>query len=113
MIKKEEKIKRVIRSLLPVLVAVILLTHPAAAAGIASSKFGTGTKKLISDVSTYLTILCPIAGTAAAVYCAIRRGMAMDEAAGKMWEGRIKTAIICGVGGCLASGIIAAVSSYY
>lgn len=110
--KKEKKTKLTMYLLLVSLMMLMLL-QPAAAAGIASSKFGTGTKRLISDVSTYLTILCPIAGTAAAVYCAIRRGMAMDEAAGKMWEGRIKTAIICGVGGCLASGIIAAVSSYY
>lgn len=110
--KKEKKAKWALRLLLIPLVAFILL-QPAAAAGIASSKFGTGTKRLISDVSTYLTILCPIAGTAAAVYCAIRRGMAMDEAAGKMWEGRIKTAIICGVGGCLVSCIIAAIASYY
>lgn len=96
--------------LLP-LVMLALLQIPAAA-DIASSTLGTGTKKLISDASTFLMVLCPIAGAAAGGYFAIRRSMA-DQQDGKEWERRIKTAILSGVGGCLISAVITLISSYF
>lgn len=92
--------------------AVCLLVVPASAGGLADSTLGVGVRQLFSDVSSYLMILCPTAGGAAAVYFAIRRAMA-DEQDGKLWEKRIKTAIICGVGGCLASALISALSTYF
>lgn len=92
--------------------AVCLLAVPASAGGLADSTLGVGVRQLFSDVSSYLMILCPTAGGAAAVYFAIRRAMA-DEQDGKLWEKRIKTAIICGVGGCLASALISALSTYF
>ena len=92
--------------------AVCLLAVPASAGGLADSTLGVGIRQLFSDVSSYLMILCPTAGGAAAVYFAIRRAMA-DEQDGKLWEKRIKTAIICGVGGCLASALISALSTYF
>ena len=52
----------------------MLLQIPAAA-DIANSTLGTGTKKLISDASTYLMVLCPIAGAMAGGYFFIRRSM--------------------------------------
>ena len=36
-----------------------------------------------------------------------------DEQDGKLWEKRIKVAILCGVGGCLTSGAISVLSSYF
>lgn len=93
-------------------VMLALFIIPASAGGLADSTLGTGLMHLINDVSTYLTILCPIVGTAAAIFCAIARSMS-DEQDGKLWEKRIKTAIKCGVGGCLAAGLIAVLSSYF
>ena len=99
--------------LISVLTLLVLTTTPAyAAGGIAGSELGAGLINLTNDVFLYLTIICPIVGGAAAAWFAIRRSMA-DEQDGKMWEKRIKTAIICGVGGGLGSGVIALVSSYF
>lgn len=92
--------------------AVCLLAVPASAGGLADSTLGVGVRQLFSDVSSYLMILCPTAGGAAAVYFAIRRAMA-DEQDGKLWVKRITTAIICGVGGCLASVLISTFSTYF
>ena len=89
--------------------AVCLLAVPASAGGLADSTLGVGVRQLFSDVSAYLMILCPTAG---AVYFAIRRAMA-DEQDGKLWVKRITTAIICGVGGCLASVLISTFSTYF
>jgi len=81
-------------------------------ADFASSDLATGTKSLISDVSTWLVLICPVVAAAAAVFFLIRRAMA-DEQDGKMWNRRIQIAIICGVAGTLVSGIISLISSYY
>ena len=90
-----------------------MLVIPASAAGgFASSTLAVGIKNMVNDVSTYLVILCPVIGGASAVYFLIRRSMA-DEQDGKMWDKRIKMAILCGVAGMLVSGIIAMVSSYF
>lgn len=100
-------------ALISVLALLVLTMTPAyATGGIAASTLGIGLINLINDVFLYLTIICPLAGGAAAIYFAIRRSMA-DDQDGKMWEKRIRTAIICGVGGCLVSGVIALVSSYF
>ena len=82
------------------------------ASGIAESNLGAGITKLLNDLSTWLIILAPSAAGAAAVYFVIRRSMA-DEQDGKLWEKRIKTAIICGVAGALVGGVIKLLSSYF
>ena len=82
------------------------------ASGIAESNLGAGITKLLNDLSTWLSILAPSAAGAAAVYFVIRRSMA-DEQDGKIWEKRIKTAIICGVAGALVGGVIKLLSSYF
>lgn len=78
----------------------------------ANSDIAQGTKNLITDVSTWFILICALGGTAAAIYCLIRRGMA-DEVDGKMWTKRCITAIICAVGGALVGGVVALVGSYY
>lgn len=108
----KKKLKMQKNKLLTATVALTMLVTPASAAGFGDSEIAKGIKNMVNDVSSYLVVLCPLAGGAAAVYFIIRRSMA-DEQDGKMWDKRIKTAIICGVAGMLVSGIIAVVSSYF
>ena len=78
----------------------------------ANSNIAQGTMNLVNDISVWCIVLCAVVGTAAAVYCLIRRSMA-DEADGKMWTRRCTTAIICAVAGALVGSIVAVISSYY
>lgn len=80
--------------------------------GFAGSDFAQGTMNLVNDISLWCIVLCAVVGTAAAVYCLIRRSMA-DEADGKMWTRRCTTAVICAVAGALVGSIVAVISSYY
>ena len=90
----------------------MLLATAVYADNISNSTVGTGLKNLLNDLSTYVVVLSPIVGALAAAYFVTRRSMS-DEQDGKMWEKRIKTAIICGVGGALVGGIIKLISSYF
>lgn len=92
--------------------ALSLASTASANDGVMGSTFYTGTAKMINDVSTALTVLCPIAAAVFAAFFFIRRGMA-DEQDGKMWSRRIMVAVICGVGGTLTTALIAVVSGYY
>lgn len=103
--------RKTLAGYLCVLLSLVLL-QGTALADLADSTFGAGTKNLISDLFKYLVVISPLTGGAFSVYFVIRKGMA-DEQEGKMWANRIKTAIACGVGGCLVSGIIAVITSYY
>lgn len=94
------------------LAAAMLFLTTARADGFADSNLATGTINLIHDVSTWLLVICPATGGAAALVFLIRRGIA-DEQDGKMWNKRIMIAIICGVAGFVVSGVINMLSSYY
>lgn len=83
-----------------------------AATSIQTSSFWTGLMAFLNDLMTVLTIACPVVGGLAALVFTLRRSMA-DEQDGKMWQKRITTAIICGVAGCLISGIIALIAGYF
>ena len=87
-------------------------TTPSGTGDFAGSNIAQGTKNLITYISTWFIVICALAGTAAAIYCLIRRGMA-DEVDGKMWTKRCVTAIICAVGGALIGGIVTLVSGYF
>lgn len=100
------------RAALLALTTTALSIAPASANNIMDSILGTGLVNLVNDASFLLIILCPLVGAAAAGYFTTRRSMS-DEQDGKMWEKRIKVAIICGVGGCLTSAIIAIGASYF
>lgn len=89
-----------------------LLATPAFADNISSSPIGVGLSNLFSDLSTYVIVLSPTVAGVAAVYFVIRRSMA-DDQDGKLWEKRIKTAVICGVAGALVGGIIKLIASYF
>ena len=92
--------------------ALTLLTTTALADGISESEIGVGVKNLFTDLTTYIMVLSPIVGGAAAGYFLIRRGMA-DEQDGKMWMKRAVTAVICAVAGLVVGAIIRLISSYF
>lgn len=77
-----------------------------------SSTIGVGIKNMLSDGGSFLLLLSPIAGGAAAGYFIIRRGMA-DEQDGKMWSKRIVIAVVCAVGGMLVGSVIKLIGSYF
>ena len=89
-----------------------MLATTASASGLQGSSIYTGTVNLLNDLSTVLTVLCPLVGAVAALYFVIRRSMA-DEQDGKMWTKRITTSIICGVAGMLVAGLITLLTGYF
>lgn len=93
-------------------VTMLLMATPASATGLQGSTIYTGTMQLLADLMLWATIACPVIGGLAAVVFAIRRGMA-DSQDGREWNKRIVTAIVCGVGGGLITGIISLIASYY
>ena len=100
------------KTLVLALVLSMMVISSYAAGEFENSAIAIGIKNLISDVSLWLVILSPIVGAAACVACLIRRGMS-DEQDGKMWTKRAKTAVLCGVGGMMVSGVITLISSYF
>ena len=93
--------------------ALSMLTVQAFATGnIQNSNLGIGIKNIITDLSGFFLVLCPLVGGGAAIAFLIARSMA-DEQDGKMWMKRVKVAVGCGVGGMLVSGIINLLSSYF
>lgn len=106
--KKDTKAKIIALS---ILVLQLLAVH-ASANNIESSQIGNGVKNMVSDISTFLVVLSPIIGAAAAGFFLIRRAMA-DEQDGKTWMKRVWIAVGCGAGGFLVSGLIALISSYF
>jgi len=107
-----KKTNRLIKLLILSVIFVVSMVVPASADNLANSTVGTGVKNLLNDVSTYLMVIGPIIGGAAAAYFLVRRSMA-DEQDGKMWSRRIWIAIICGVAVLLVGGIISLISSYF
>lgn len=92
--------------------ATMLVTPAFAAGGLMGSTLVKGLQSLIADVTLVLTILCPSVGGAAAVGCWVAKGPAPQED-WPMWNKRIKTAIISGVGGGVVSGIITLIAGYF
>lgn len=83
-----------------------------AGGNIASSKLATGSQKLINDVTTWLTIIAIPVTVAAVIYFFIRKGAA-DEQDQKMWQNRITTALVCGIGVIIASSLINVITGYF
>lgn len=104
--------KKIFITVLIAIFAAALACNCYAVGDIANSQLGQGISSMLDDISTWLIVLCPVAGGLAAVYFFIRRSMA-DDQDGKLWEKRIKIAIVCGVAGALVSGVIKLISSYF
>lgn len=77
-----------------------------------SSTIVSGIIVLLNDLTTVLTVLCPVVAVVCVIAFCIARSAA-DEQEAPRWNRRIRTAIICGVGGGLASGLISLISSYF
>ena len=110
---RKNTMKRMIR--VGTVVATMLLTAmsvSAAGGGLMDSNLYTGAKKLIADLTTIATVVCPLIGGGCAIYFAARRSMA-DEQDGKLWQKRIVTAISWGIGGTLISGFMAIITNYF
>lgn len=106
---KKEKI-------LSIFLIVVLLLNVLAigvcASPVSDSDLAKGTEKLIADLTVWAIIVCVAVAGCAAVYCFIRKSMA-DEQDQVRWNKRIVTAIVCGVGGSVITGVISLILSYY
>ena len=92
----------------------VLLSIPktAFAADVGSSVLATGTKALVSDLTTWLMILAPTVTVLLVVYYLIRKS-ASDEMDSKKWNSRITVALISCIGAVLASAIVSLLIGYY
>lgn len=82
------------------------------ASDVSSSTLATGTKKLISDVTTWLLIIAPILTVVCIIYFCIRRSAA-DEMDVKKWNNRIVAAIVSCIGAVVASATLNVIIGYY
>lgn len=112
--KKEKQNKGILKRAAVLCMAVFFLakTQVVYANSFSSSKLATGTQNLINDVSAWLLILVPIVGGACAGYFFLRKNAA-DEQEQHIWDKRIKTTIVCIIGGTIASAMINTITSYY
>lgn len=110
---KLKKIRNRIYNAISSFMAVAFLTMSVFAEGnIANSVIATGTKKLIADVSSWLT---GIAIGVTAVVCValfIARGLS-DEQDKKTWDKRIKTTIVSGILAITITSIVGVIASYF
>jgi len=97
-----------------VIAICILLSAPriAFAANVGDSVLATGTKALVSDLTTWLMILAPTVTVLLVVYYLIRKS-ASDEMDAKKWNSRITVALISCIGAVLASAIVSLLIGYY
>lgn len=82
------------------------------ASSIGDSKLAKGTENLISDATTWLLIIAPVAGGLLIIYFCIRRSAA-DEMDQKKWNNRIVTVIISCIGAVIGSAMLNILISYY
>jgi ABC-type molybdate transport system permease subunit len=97
-----------------ILAISIILSAPriAFAANVGDSVLATGTKALVSDLTTWLMILAPTVTVLLVVYYLIRKS-ASDEMDSKKWNSRITVALISCIGAVLASAIVSLLIGYY
>lgn len=91
----------------------IAMATPAQAAGLMDTKLYTGGLQLIADATTIAAIACPLVAALLWIFFSIARQAAQDEPTEKKWNKCMRGAIIFGVAGCLGSGLISAISSYF
>lgn len=107
-----KKLRNGIR-VLSVAITMAAATVSASAAGnLEGSTLVTGTTALINDITKVLAGMSIAIGGGAMTYFLIRKAMA-DETDGKMYQKRAITALICGILGVLAAGIVSLIAAYY
>ena len=110
---KLKKIRNRIYNAISSFMAVAFLTMSVFAEGnIANSVIATGTKKLIADVSSWLTGIAIAVTGVVCVALFIARGLS-DEQDKKTWDKRIKTTIVSGILAITITFIVGIVASYF
>lgn len=110
---KLKKIRNRIYNAISSFMAVAFLTMSVFAEGnIANSVIATGTKKLIADVSSWLTGIAIAVTGVVCVALFITRGLS-DEQDKKTWDKRIKTTIVSGILAITITSIVGIVASYF
>ena len=110
---KLKKIRNRIYSAISSFMALTFLTMSVFAEGnIANSVIATGTKKLIADVSSWLTGIAIAVTAVVCVYLFIRRAMS-DEQDKKQWDNRLKITAVSGIGAINATALIGVIASYF
>lgn len=110
---KLKKIRNRIYNAISSFVAVTFLTMSGfAQSKIANSVIATGTKKLITDVSSWLTGIAIAVTGVVCVALFIARGLS-DEQDKKMWDKRIKTTIVSGILAITITSLIGVIAGYF
>lgn len=110
---KLKRIRNRIYNAISSFMAVTFLTMSVFAEGnIANSVIATGTKKLIADVSSWLTGIAIAVTGVVCVALFIARGLS-DEQDKKTWDKRIKTTIVSGILAITITSIVGIVASYF
>ncbi len=110
---KLKKIRNRIYNAISSFMAVTFLTMSVFAEGnIANSVIATGTKKLIADVSSWLTGIAIAVTALVCVYLFIRRAMS-DEQDKKQWDNRLKITAVSGIGAITATALIGVIAGYF
>lgn len=110
---KLKKIRNRIYNAISSFMAVAFLTMSVFAEGnIANSVIATGTKKLIADVSSWLTGIAIAVTALVCVYLFIRRAMS-DEQDKKQWDNRLKITAVSGIGAITATALIGVIAGYF
>ena len=110
---KLKKIRNRIYTVISSFVTVTFLTMSGfAQSKIANSVIATGTKKLITDVSSWLTGIAIAVTGVVCVALFIARGLS-DEQDKKMWDKRIKTTIVSGILAITITSLIGVIAGYF
>lgn len=110
---KLKKIRNRIYNAISSFMALTFLTMSVFAEGnIANSVIATGTKKLIADVSSWLTSIAITVTAVVCVYLFVRRAMS-DEQDKKQWDNRLKITAVSGIGAITATALIGVIASYF
>lgn len=110
---KLKKIRNRIYTAISSFMAVTFLTMSVFAEGnIANSVIATGTKKLIADVSSWLTGIAIAVTALVCVYLFIRRAMS-DEQDKKQWDNRLKITAVSGIGAITVTALIGVIAGYF
>jgi len=94
------------------LVGMLIVTNNCFATNIQGTTIVTGTQKLINDVTSSMMIIGPAIGIGFIIYYLIRKMMA-SEGDDRIWDSRIKVAIICCIGIFVVSSLIKVIITYY
>lgn len=107
-----KKLKMALSSAYVTVFSMAMCNSVYASGSIESSKLATGSQNLINDFTKWLTIIAIPVTVLLVIYFFIRKGSA-DEQDQKMWQKRINTSLICGIGTILASSLVNIIVGYY